>query len=118
MKRKMRKKLQDINQFAEKSKDAENSLKKQQKHNETAALGFVSSLATSVTTYGMIGDMDRRGIVLNSAFAISAAFTFAGHLAFTMAFNADYLPAVILGKLTAASLALLVAQVMHKRIYK
>ena len=83
--------------------------------NETAALGFVSSLATSVTTYGMVGKMDRRGIVLNSAFAISAAFTFAGHLAFTMAFDVTYVFPVIVGKLIAGISALFLAVIIEKK---
>ena len=86
--------------------------------NETSAMGMVATLASSIPTFEMMKDMDRKGVMLNSAFIVSACGAFAGHLAFTMAFNAEYLPAVILGKLTAAFLALLVAQVMHKRIYK
>ncbi|MBQ8642894.1 MAG: ethanolamine utilization protein EutH [Clostridia bacterium] len=83
--------------------------------NEIAALGFVSSLATSVTTYGMVPQMDRRGIVLNSAFAISGAFTFAGHLAFTMAFDASYVLPMILGKLIAGITAVFLAMLIDKK---
>ena len=83
--------------------------------NETAALGFVSSLATSVTTYGMIGRMDRRGIVLNSAFAISGAFTFAGHLAFTMAFDGNYVFPMIVGKLVAGVSAVFLAVIIERK---
>ena len=86
--------------------------------NETSALGFVSTLATSMTTFEMIGKMDRKGTVYNSAFLISAAFTFAGHLAFTMAFNADFVFPVILGKLVAGALSLLVAYFLYKSIEK
>lgn len=84
--------------------------------NETSALGIVSSLATSLTTYEMVKDMDEKGIVLNSAFAISGAFTFAGHLAFTLAFDAAYIVPVILGKLLAGITALLLAVLIHRRI--
>ena len=59
--------------------------------------------------------MDRRGIVLNSAFAISAAFTFAGHLAFTMAFDAEYVFPMIVGKLIAGVTALLLAILVEKK---
>ncbi len=86
--------------------------------NETSALGFVGSLATNVTTFGIMKDMDDKGVVLNSAFAVSAAFTFAGHLAFTMSFNADMLPAVIVGKLVGGVCAVLVAQLIYSRINK
>ena len=80
--------------------------------NDASALGFVASLATSVTTFSMMKDMDEKGVVLNSAFAVSAAFTFAGHLAFTMSFNRDFVPCVICGKLVSGIIAVLLAWVM------
>ncbi|MBR4960994.1 MAG: ethanolamine utilization protein EutH [Clostridia bacterium] len=83
--------------------------------NEISALGFVSSLATSVTTYSMFDQMDRRGIVLNSAFTVSAAFTFAGHLAFTMAFDGAYVLPMIVGKLTAGATSVLLAMLIEKK---
>ena len=86
--------------------------------NEVSALGFIGTLATNVTTFGMMGDMDDKGVVLNSAFAVSAAFTFAGHLAFTMSFNTELVPAVIIGKLIAGVCAVLVAQFMYKKLNK
>lgn len=85
---------------------------------EVSALGFMSSLATSMTTFGIMNDMDRKGIVLNSAFAISAAFTFAGHLAFTMAFDADYIIPMIVGKLVAGVTALVLSIVIFSRTEK
>ena len=84
--------------------------------NESSALGFVSSLATSVTTFSMMEKMDRRGIVLNAAFLVSAGFVFTDHMAFTMAYMPAYLPAMIAGKLTAAVLALVLAVPVCKKI--
>lgn len=84
--------------------------------NEMSAVGFISSLATSMTTFGMMSRMDKRGILLNSAWAVSAAFTFAGHLAFTMAFNSAYIPAMILGKLVSGVCAVLLAALLIKKL--
>jgi len=84
--------------------------------NDTSALGFVSTLATNVTTFGMMKDMDDKGVVLNSAFAVSAAFTFAGHLAFTMSFQAEYTVCVIVGKLAAGVLSVIVAWLLVRRM--
>ena len=84
--------------------------------NESAALGFVSSLATSVTTFSLMEKMDRKGIVLNTAFLVSAGFVFTDHMAFTMAYLPDYLPAMIVGKLTAAVLSLVIAVPVCKKI--
>lgn len=86
--------------------------------NETSALGFVSTLATNVTTFSLMKHMDSKGTVLNAAFAVSAAFTFAGHLAFTLSVNADYVPCVIVGKLISGAAALFVAQFMYRRMEK
>ncbi len=94
------------------------ALGKKMKINEIAATGLVSTLATSMTTFDMIQHMDKKGVVLNSAFAVSAAFTFAGHLAYTLAFRAECLPAVIVSKLIAGVLSLVVAIVIYGRIYK
>lgn len=86
--------------------------------NETSAMGLVSSLATSVTTFEMMSRMDKKGAMINSAFAVSAAFTFAGHLAFTLAFDARYIPGMIVGKLVAGGLALLLAVGIYHRLYR
>ncbi len=83
--------------------------------NETSALGFVSTLATNVTTFEMMNEMDEKGTVLNAAFAVSAAFTFAGHLAFTLAYDASYIFPMILGKLVAGVSALILAVFLEKK---
>ena len=86
--------------------------------NECSIISIVSSLATSAGTFGMMDQMDNKGKLLNSAFAVSGAFTFASHLAFTMAYNADYIPAVIAGKLVAGALSLVVGFVLYKKFDK
>ncbi len=80
--------------------------------------GVLSSLATSATTFGVMNDMDDKGIMVNSAFAVSGAFTFAGHMAFTMAFDKSYLLPVIVGKLTAGTLALVLAFFLYGKLNK
>lgn len=86
--------------------------------NETSALCLLSSLASSSATFGMMKVMDQRGCILNAAFAVSGAFVFAGHLAFTVAFDAAYVPAMVVGKLVAGVLALLVAVFISSRTLK
>lgn len=83
--------------------------------NGASAMGFIGSLATSATTFEFMRKMDDKGIVLNSAFAVSAAFTFAGHLAFTLSFDSNYILPMIIGKLVAGVTALFVAAFMFKR---
>ena len=92
------------------------SLGKKMKINETSTLGFISTLATNVTTFGMMKNMDERGVILNSAFAVSSAFVFADHLAFTMSFDKRFVPSMIVGKLVAGVLGVVIAWFVSKRI--
>lgn len=82
--------------------------------NEVSALGFASTLVSSAPTYGLMYKMDEKGAILNSAFSVSAAFVFGGHLAFTMAFDQDYIPEMMVGKLVAGVLAIFVAHYVYE----
>ncbi len=84
--------------------------------NEASAFGLVSTIATSITTYEKMGEMDNKGIVLNSAFAISAAFLFGSHLAYTMSFNSDYILCVLVGKIIAGISAVVLASLTYKHV--
>ena len=83
--------------------------------NDTAAGGLVASLANSIATFGMLKDMDRRGKVVNVAFAVSAAFVFGDHLGFTAGFAPQMLPAVIVGKLIGGISAVAVALLLTRK---
>ncbi len=83
--------------------------------NDTAAAGLIASLANSIATFGMVKDMDRRGKVVNVAFAVSAAFVFGDHLGFTAGFAPEMLLSVIAGKLTGGITAVAVAMVLTKK---
>lgn len=84
--------------------------------NDVSAVGFISSLATSMATFGMMDKMDKKGVMMNSAFAVSAAFTFAGHLAFTMAFDSSFILPVIVGKLISGVLAVILSSFIFNRL--
>lgn len=77
--------------------------------NDVAAAGLVASLANSIATFGMVKEMDRRGKVVNIAFAVSAAFVFGDHLGFTAGFAPEMLSAIIIGKLVGGVTAVVVA---------
>ena len=82
--------------------------------NSDSAVGFLSTIVTNVPTFGNMEKMNKRGTVLNSAFAVSAAFTFGGHLALTMAYNSDYVMPMIIGKIIAGICAVVLALVLYK----
>lgn len=77
--------------------------------NEVAAAGLLASLANSIPMFGMLKKMDARGKVVNTAFAVSAAFVFGDHLGFTAGFDASMLVPVIVAKLTGGISAIVVA---------
>ena len=83
--------------------------------NDVAAAGLVATLANSIATFSMVKDMDRRGKVVNTAFAVSAAFVFGDHLGFTAGFAPEMLPAVILGKLAGGVAAVAVALLLTRK---
>ena len=83
--------------------------------NDTAAAGLIASLANSIAMFGMVERMDRRGKVINIAFAVSAAFVFGDHLGFTAGYDPEMLVPVIVGKLTAGITAVAVAMWMTRR---
>ena len=94
------------------------ALGKKLKINEKSTLGFISSLASNVPTLEMMNDMDSKGAMLNSAFAVSASFVIADHLAFTLAYNKSYLGVVMLSKTVSGLCAVLFASIIYKKVGK
>ena len=82
--------------------------------NEESMLGLVSTIASNAPTFGIMDKMDSKGVMLNSAFAVSAAFVAGSHLAYTMAVDQRYILPVIVGKLVAGILAVIVANIFSK----
>jgi len=84
--------------------------------NEYSAVGFIGTLATNVTTFESLERMDKKGAMLNSAFAVSAAFVLGGHMAFTMAFCERYVVPVMLGKFVAGITAVILCAALYPRL--
>ena len=82
--------------------------------NSISALSFLGTLATNASTFGVMEKMDKKGVVLNSAFAVSASFALGSHLAFTMAFDASYVVPMIIGKLISGICAVVLAFIIYK----
>jgi ethanolamine transporter len=77
--------------------------------NPVSTVSLLTTIVSATPVLGVMHEMDRKGIVLNSAFAVSAAFTFGGHLAFTMAYDPSYIVPMIIGKLVSGIFAILLA---------
>lgn len=82
--------------------------------NDVSASAFLSSLVTNVSSFSMMGRMDKKGTVLNSAFAVSASFVFGGHLALTLAYDKNYVLPMIVGKLISGVCGLLLAWLLYR----
>ena len=82
--------------------------------NAISALSLLGNLVTNASVFGIMEKMDKKGTVLNAAFAVSAAFVFGSHLAFTMAYDNSYVVPVIVGKLVAGVCAVILALLLYK----
>ena len=81
---------------------------------DASVVGLIATLANSIATMESADKMNRKGRILNLAFAVSDACVFGDHLAFTLSYNSDHIVAVIIGKLCAGVAALAVASVIYK----
>ena len=83
--------------------------------NDVAAAGLVATLANNIPMFQMLHDMDRRGKIINVAFAVSAAFVFGDHLGFTAGFDATMIFPMIVGKLVRGITAVAVAMFLTRK---
>jgi ethanolamine transporter len=77
--------------------------------NKSAAAGLVATLANNIAMFNIMKDMDDRGKVINTAFAVSAAFVFGDHLGYVGGVEPSMIAPVIVGKLVAGITAVIVA---------
>ena len=82
--------------------------------NRFSAISVLGSLVTNASTFGISDKMDKKGFVLNSAFAVSASFVFGDHLAYTMATDSSYAMPMIVGKLISGICAVVLALLLYK----
>ncbi len=83
---------------------------------DVSVVGLIATLANSIATIESADKMNRKGRIINLAFAVSAAFVFGDHLAFTLSYNGKYIVPVIIGKLVAGVTAIVVASVLSKKV--
>lgn len=86
--------------------------------NESSVMGLLTSLINSIPVFDSVKDMDERGKVINMAFAVSGAFVFGDHLAFTAGSDPQAVLGLIVGKLCAGISALAVALLTTKNTKK
>ena len=80
------------------------------------AAGIIISLANSVPVFTMMKDMKKRGIILNTAWLVTATAVFGDHLGFTAAVEPTMITPMIVAKLTAGCIALVLAFVLTRNM--
>jgi len=83
--------------------------------NSEASTGLLTQLASSIPVWSVIGDMDKRGKLLNVVFAVSGSFVLGDVLAFTGGANPEMVFPVIVAKFTGGILAISLAVILLKR---
>lgn len=84
--------------------------------NEKAAAGLVATLANNIPMFGLMKGMDKKGKIINVAFAVSAAFVFGDHLGFTAGVDSQMIFPMVVGKLVGGITAVILAKFMFKNI--
>ena len=85
--------------------------------NKSAAGGFIATLANNIAMFEIMKDMDKRGKILNAAFAVSAAFVLGDHLGFTAGVAREMIAPMIAGKLVAGICAVAVAYLLFRNSF-
>ncbi|MGL4862138.1 MAG: ethanolamine utilization protein EutH, partial [Cetobacterium sp.] len=83
---------------------------------EKAAAGLVATLANNIPMFGLMKEMDKKGKVINVAFAVSAAFVFGDHLGFTAGVDSQMIFPMVVGKLVGGVTAVILAKFMFRNI--
>lgn len=86
--------------------------------NDVAAAGLIASLANNIAMFQTVKGMDKRGKVINMAFAVSASFTFGDHLGFTAGVAPQLITPMIVGKLAGGISAIILAIFLSKSVFK
>lgn len=76
---------------------------------EYSLLGLVSSLASALPMMGIYSEMNKKGKVLNAAFAVSGSYVFGGQLGYVSSVAPHAVNAFIVSKLVAAIAGIIVA---------
>ena len=84
--------------------------------NEYAVTGMIACLANAIPMFGLMKNMDERGKIVNSAFAVSGAYALGDHLAYTASVEKDLILPVIIAKLCSGALAVIFALMMTKHL--
>lgn len=99
---------------SEKLKRSLNNLSTKFGLNEYSILGILSTLASCLPMLAIYEKFDRKGKILNAAFAVSGAFVFGGQLGYISSVAKDAVNAFVVGKLISGVSAIFIAFILIK----
>ncbi|NLZ99575.1 MAG: ethanolamine utilization protein EutH [Clostridiaceae bacterium] len=82
----------------------------------TSAAGLVFTLANSIPVYKMMKDMNKKGIIVNTAWLVLATAALGDHLGFTAGVAPEFITPVVISKIIGGILAVLLALAMTKNM--
>lgn len=84
--------------------------------NESASAALVANLANNIPVFNMMKDMDPKGKLLASSFAVCAAFVFGDHLGFVAGVEQSMILPVIVAKLVCGVCAFALANLLSGKL--
>lgn len=86
--------------------------------NNVGSAGLIATLANNIPMFNIMKDMNIQAKIINSAFAVSSAFTFGDHMAFTIGFASgkyrEMILPMIIAKLVGGITAIVIAYFVSK----
>ena len=76
---------------------------------------MVFALANSVSVFVMTKDMNKRGVIITTAWVVTASAVLGDHLGFTASVEPDMILAMVVTKISAGVIAILLAMYMTTR---
>jgi ethanolamine transporter len=83
--------------------------------NKVAVAGILGNLASNLLIFGTYKEMDPKGKVICTAFAVSGAFVFGGQFGFVSGIAPEMLGAFIISKLTAGIISIVLSIWLYER---
>lgn len=83
---------------------------------ELAMIGVVTTVANFFPVIPMLNKMTKRGVVVNMAFAVPAAYAIGDHLGFTAGFERSFVFPLVIGKLCGGLLAIIAASLYCRHL--
>ena len=81
---------------------------------EASVMGLITSSVNAFPTFGMMQNMNERGVVVNAAYIVPASFVLGDHLAFMLTVDTTTVVPLLVGKLVGGGAAVILAFLMTR----